>query len=224
MTKLSKADALSYAIFAINTLQQFDASSPPDLIDLDDNSDKIIKKLAKMREKARAETLRWTVPGPSTFEALNQDHIKRATHVLHFGVIGTDPEAGAPEFLLRQGDVPISADRKRKESVLVFPRPASLPYGADIGILDIGGWPAWGEPAHDGEDTFHVSIFYDHLPTPSEAEDVHEAIGDRVNLGRMLDYACLTKKEDYSNAVGTYLFHMNEEDSAYFVPERRLHD
>jgi len=62
------------------------------------------------------------------------------------------------------------------------------------------------------------------MPSPAEAEWVRRAISARVNLGRVLDYACLTEKEDYSNEIGTYLFHMNENDAAYFVPEARTHD
>jgi hypothetical protein len=214
MTKMTKAEALDLAIFALNTFEHPDASSRLDVANLDANIGKVIKKLCKMRNKARAKM----------FDEINMQRINTATHVLHFGVMGTDPDAGAPEFVLRVGEV-VSADTTRDESVLVFPNPmAGRDDNTDIGILDRGGWPAWGEPAHDGELTFHVSIFYDHMPSPAEAEWARRMISARVNLGRVLDYACLTEKEDWSEEIGTYLFHMNENDAAYFVPEARTHD
>lgn len=47
----AEIEALSFAIFALNTLQHPEASSPEDIARLDERSDDVIAVLARMREQ-----------------------------------------------------------------------------------------------------------------------------------------------------------------------------
>jgi hypothetical protein len=145
-----------------------------------------MKVIAQNHEVVESgEVFVWESSEPLDWEVEADDTLP--PHVIHFGVY---PERGASMPL-----VDGHHDSTGEYEFTLYP-----PNGVgEAKAIVSGSWACWGpaDQLTDGDDSLHVLVYVDHVPTTAEVEALHYALGD-VTSGRILDHAWIGSSEDWS--------------------------
>lgn len=114
---------------------------------------------------------------------------------VHFGVLGTH------EFYAAEIAVPDLGYCSALASPLEFKTLSGLTAYIE------GSWTDWGPDGYDQEDTLHVVVEFDHKPSSEEILTARRDLHARLfRESRLVDYAVITTKEDWSDVRGVATF------------------
>jgi hypothetical protein len=152
-----------------------------------------------------------------------EQRIKEAQFAAHFGVVGTNPGSGNIPAINTAG-MDEHGD-PREPDRWIYAHQARPKHTFDLvwgdwdgwipAVLDRSGWAVWGEEfPTEGDDTFHVVVYFPFHPDASQVGEARRALAGRLLNGRILDYAHMSTADDWdTEGLGTFISKVNGDET-----------